>query len=37
MVDPGSSRNTILDSGTDTEVIADRALNAVRATPTVGS
>jgi inulin fructotransferase (DFA-I-forming) len=36
MVDPGSARNTILDSGTDAEVIADRALNAVRATPTIG-
>jgi hypothetical protein len=37
MVDPESTRNTILDSGTATQVIVDRAVNAVRATPTVGS
>ena len=36
VVDPGSARNTILDSGTDAQVIADRAVNAFRATPTVG-
>ena len=36
LVDPGSARNTILDSGTDAQVIADRAVNAFRATPTVG-
>jgi inulin fructotransferase (DFA-I-forming) len=36
MVDPESARNTILDSGTDTQVIADRAVNAVRATPAIG-
>lgn len=36
LVDPASARNTILDSGSDTEVVADRAVNAVRATPTVG-
>jgi inulin fructotransferase (DFA-I-forming) len=36
MVDPGSARNTILDSGSDAQVIADRAANAFRATPTVG-
>ena len=36
VVDPGSARNTILDSGTDAQVIADRAVNALRATPTVG-
>ncbi|GAB3569308.1 hypothetical protein GCM10027405_32280 [Arthrobacter alkaliphilus] len=36
MVDPDSSRNTILDSGTDSQVLADRAVNALRATPTVG-
>ncbi|GLK16620.1 NosD domain-containing protein [Herbiconiux flava] len=34
-VDPASTRNTILDSGTDAEVQADRAVNAVRPTPTV--
>ncbi|MGW9413943.1 NosD domain-containing protein [Arthrobacter cupressi] len=37
MVDPASARNTILDSGTDAQVVADRAVNAFRATPTVGS
>jgi inulin fructotransferase (DFA-I-forming) len=36
MVDPESARNTILDSGADAQVIADRAVNAFRATPTVG-
>jgi inulin fructotransferase (DFA-I-forming) len=35
-VDVGSARNTILDSGTETQVVADRAVNAVRATPAVG-
>lgn len=34
LVDPGSARNTILDSGSDAQVIADRGTNAVRATPT---
>ena len=37
IVDPESARNTILDSGTDDQVIADRAVNAFRATPMVGS
>lgn len=32
-VDPASVRNTILDSGTDAEVLADRRVNAVRPTP----
>lgn len=36
MVDSESARNAILDSGTDAQVIADRAANAVRATPTIG-
>jgi inulin fructotransferase (DFA-I-forming) len=36
MVDSESARNTILDSGSDAQVIADRAVNAFRATPTVG-
>jgi hypothetical protein len=36
LVDAESARNTILDSGTDAQVIADRAANAVRATPTIG-
>lgn len=35
-VDPASVRNTILDTGTDAEVVADRGVNAVRPTPTVG-
>ncbi|MGO4249319.1 right-handed parallel beta-helix repeat-containing protein [Paenarthrobacter sp. RAF54_2] len=35
LVDSESARNTILDSGTDAQVIADRAVNALRATPTV--
>ncbi|WP_104044389.1 NosD domain-containing protein [Arthrobacter sp. ZGTC412] len=35
MVDSGSARNTILDSGNDAQVIADRAANALRATPTI--
>lgn len=37
LIDPGSSGNTILDSGSDAEVVADRAANALRLTPTVGS
>ena len=32
-VDPASVRNTILDTGTDAEVLADRSVNAVRPTP----
>jgi hypothetical protein len=36
MVDTESAGNTILDSGSDAQVIADRAVNALRATPTVG-
>ncbi|MFF1881933.1 right-handed parallel beta-helix repeat-containing protein [Pseudarthrobacter sp. NPDC058196] len=35
-VDAGSARNTILDSGTEAEVVADRVSNAIRATPSVG-
>ncbi|MCF3139490.1 right-handed parallel beta-helix repeat-containing protein [Paenarthrobacter sp. AR 02] len=35
LVDPGSARNTILDSGSDAQVVADRGTNAVRATPTL--
>lgn len=37
VVDPASARNTILDSGTEAQVIADRSENAVRATPAIGS
>lgn len=37
MVDPASARNTVLDSGSDAQVIADRVANAVRATPTAGN
>lgn len=36
MVDSGSAPNTILDSGSEAQVVADRAVNAVRATPTIG-
>ncbi|MFI2564889.1 NosD domain-containing protein [Paenarthrobacter sp. NPDC018779] len=36
MVDPASTRNTILDSGTEAQVVADRASNALRATPGIG-
>ena len=35
LVDRGSSRNTILDSGTESQVIANRTVNALRATPRV--
>jgi hypothetical protein len=37
LVDPESTGNTILDSGTDDQIVADRAVNAVRATPSIGS
>jgi inulin fructotransferase (DFA-I-forming) len=37
MVDAESTRNTILDSGSEAQVIADRAVNALRPTPTVGA
>jgi inulin fructotransferase (DFA-I-forming) len=37
LVDPESARNTVLDSGTEAQVVADRRLNAVRATPVIGS
>ncbi len=37
MVDQASSGNTVLDSGSDDQVVADRAANAIRPTPTVGS
>lgn len=36
-VDPGSSRNTVLDSGIDAEVDLDRDANAFRATPAIGA
>ncbi|MWV60682.1 NosD domain-containing protein [Rathayibacter sp. VKM Ac-2754] len=36
VVDAESVGNTILDSGTDAEVVADRSVNAVRATPGIG-
>jgi inulin fructotransferase (DFA-I-forming) len=35
LVDSESSGNTILDSGSDAQVVGDRAANAVRPTPTV--
>ena len=34
-IDVASVRNTVLDTGTDDEVLADRAVNAVRPTPGV--
>ncbi|WP_341953690.1 right-handed parallel beta-helix repeat-containing protein [Salinibacterium sp. TMP30] len=36
-VDSESARNTILDSGSDAQVVVDAAVNAFRATPTVGT
>lgn len=36
-VDPASVRNTVLDSGTASEVLADRKVNAVRPTPMSGA
>ena len=36
MVDAAAVRNTILDSGRDDQVVVDRAMNAFRATPSVG-
>lgn len=36
MVDPASTRNTILDSGYDSQVVVDTAVNAFRATPGLG-
>lgn len=36
MIAPESVHNTILDSGSDAEVCADRGANAVRATPQIG-
>jgi len=36
LVDPGSAENTILDSGTEAQVVMDTARNAFRATPTFG-
>lgn len=36
LVDPESVRNTILDSGTEAQVIVDTAVNAFRATPAIG-
>ncbi|TDP99025.1 MULTISPECIES: NosD domain-containing protein [unclassified Leifsonia] len=35
-VDAESARNTVLDSGTDDQVVLDRAVNAFRATPSIG-
>lgn len=37
VVDPGSIRNTVLDSGRDAEVVIDTAVNAFRATPGWGA
>jgi inulin fructotransferase (DFA-I-forming) len=35
LVESQSHRNTILDSGSDTQVIMDKTVNAFRATPTL--
>ncbi|WP_223691027.1 NosD domain-containing protein [Leifsonia poae] len=37
LIDPESDRNTIVDSGYEAQVVADRAVNAVRPTPAFGS
>lgn len=37
LIEVESSRNTILDSGTDAQVVGDRAANAVRVTPTASA
>lgn len=37
LVEPESTRNTILDSGTQDEVVVDRIANAFRGTPVAGS
>lgn len=37
VVDEASTRNTVLDSGTDDEVVLNREVNAFRATPSFGS
>ena len=36
LVEPASARNTVLDSGADSEVVMDRTANAFRPTPTIG-
>lgn len=36
MIDDAATRNTILDSGTEAEVVLDRSANAFRATPSIG-
>jgi inulin fructotransferase (DFA-I-forming) len=36
MVDAAATRNTVLDSGREDQVIADEAVNAVRPTPSIG-
>ena len=36
LIDSESSGNTILDSGSDAQVVADRSANALRLTPSVG-
>lgn len=36
-VDAASAGNTVLDSGSDAQVVMDRAVNAFRPTPTVGA
>lgn len=36
LIEPGSTANTVLDSGSDSEVVLDPKVNAFRATPTLG-
>ena len=36
LVDAGSTRNTILDSGTEAQVVVDLSANAFRAIPAIG-
>ena len=37
LVEKSSAQNTILDSGSDSQVLMDRAVNAFRATPVPGT
>ena len=37
LVEKSSAQNTILDSGSDNQVLMDRAVNAFRATPVPGT
>jgi len=37
LVEKESLQNTILDSGSDAQVVMDKTVNAFRATPTLGA